>query len=185
MRPVLHAGDTLSLTVTLADYPAGAGWTLSYRLTPRAAGTPYSFNATASGDDHVVSVPAATTAAWVPGDYTCSAWVTHTDGRRATVESEGGQVVVRPDPATLGAGTDTRSDAERNLAAVKALLAGKATDGVASYQIAGRQLASYSLTELLKLRRQLELEVDAERLAAGLRPQYGGGGIRRILVRAA
>jgi len=182
MLPSFAAGDTLSHTVTLADYPAG-DWTLHVRLTPRALGAALSITGTAAGTSHLISVAAGTTAAWAPGDYTCSAWVASAGGDRHSIPSESGPLTIRPNPATLPAGTDTRSTAERSLAAVQALLAGKADSGVESYQIAGRQLSSYPLGDLLRLESKLKRDIDFERLAAGLQTQYGGGGVRRILIR--
>lgn len=181
MQSQITVGDTLSALISLADYPASAGWTLSYRLTPRAAGTAYTFSASVLGSDHQVTVPAATTVNWAPGAYALGAWVTSGAGERHTVASECGQVTIAPNPATLPAGTDTRSSAEVALSNVTAMLAGKAGSGVQMYEINGRKLASYPLADLLKLKSQLQAEVDAERVAAGLAPRTSG--IRRILVR--
>lgn len=183
MRSSLAAGDTLKFTVTLTDYPASAGWVLSYRLAPRAAGSPIDFSATASGDDHQVNVAAATTASWTAGAYTAGAWVSRA-GERYAIPSEGGQLTITLNPAALSGGVDTRSEAELALAAVTALITRKATSGDEEYRINGRQLKSYPLPDLVKLQQKLRNEVDAERAAAGLPPLYGGaGGPRRILVR--
>lgn len=187
MLPKLVAGDTLKFTVSLADFPAGDGWVLHYRLTPRATGgTARTFDAAASGDDYLVNVPAATTAAWAAGAYTCSAWVTLGTERYA-VPSEGGQITIEADPSALPVGTDTRSQAERDLDAVTLLLSGKAASGMESYRIdtggVERELRSYPLPELLALQRMLRGRVDAERAAVGLPALYGGaGGIRQIKV---
>ena len=94
MQRVITAGDSLSFTVSLADYPASAGWVLSYRLIPRTAGAVLTFSATASGDDHVVALNAAATASWAAGDYTSAAFVTK-GADRFTIDSEGGQVTIR------------------------------------------------------------------------------------------
>lgn len=183
MFSAFAAGDSNRFTVSLADYPASAGWTLHYRLTPRAAGgTAYTFNASASGDDHAVNVAASVTANWLTGDYTVTAWVTHADGSRFSVPSQGGQLTIKPDPSTLAAGTDTRSDAERALAAITAQISGKATSATEMYRVAGRELRTYPLADLLKLQAKYRSEVNAERVAAGLQP-LGGSGVRRILVR--
>lgn len=183
MRSSVVAGDTLKFLVTLADYPASAGWVLSYRLTPRAAGSALTFTASASGDDHQINVSAATTASWPSGDYTCGAWVSKS-GERYVIDSEGGQVTVKPDPSALTSGSDTRTKAEIALAAIDALIQGKATQGDEQYRINGRELKSYPLPDLLKLQQRLRNDVDGERAAAGLLPLYGGqGGPRRILVR--
>jgi hypothetical protein len=70
MLPQVAAGDTLTHSVTLSDYPASAGWVLSYRLIPRT-GSAITFNAAADGDNFAVSVAAATTSAWTAGTYAC------------------------------------------------------------------------------------------------------------------
>lgn len=181
MQSQITAGDTLNPLVSLADYPASAGWVLSYRLTPRSAGTAYTFSATAADDAYQLDVPAATTAGWAAGQYTLSAWVTSGSGERHTVPSEGGQVTVWPNPATLAAGTDTRSYAEIALDNINALLRGKALTGNQRYDINGRRWDSYPLPELLLLQARFKADVDAERVAAGLAPRSNG--IRRILVR--
>lgn len=183
MQPSLAAGDTLKFSVTLAAYPATAGWTLHYRLTPRSGGSARTFDATASGDDHQVNVPAATSATWVAGDYTCGAWVTNVAGERYTIASESGQVVVQADPASLAAGVDTRSTAELSLAAVQAKLGGKATDGIERYRINGREVQNYTITELIRLEQHLRQQVASEKKAAGFMGSVGTA--RRIFVRTA
>lgn len=179
MRSPIYAGDTVSFTVTLADYPAG-DWTLSYRLTPRAAGTAYTFNATASGSDHLVEVAAATTATWAPGDYTVAAWVTSGAGARYTVEAETGQITLKPNPASLTAGTDTRTHAAKVLAAIEAAIEGRADSSVESLQIGGRQVRHIPHDQLLVLRDRYRTEVRREHLAAS-----GAGMGRQTFVRVA
>jgi len=68
------AGDTLSWQISLSDYPATSGWTLKYKAVC-AAGY-FAITSTASGADHVVSVAKATTAAYIPGIYTLTRYVT-------------------------------------------------------------------------------------------------------------
>ena len=63
----VNAGDTVRWRRALADYPASAGWALTYTLL-NAAGK-ITITASAQGDDHLVSVPAATSAGWAAGDY--------------------------------------------------------------------------------------------------------------------
>lgn len=185
MQSRIVAGDTLKpAAVTLADYPADDGWVLSYRLTPRSAGSAIEFSATASGAAHQVEVPAATTASWAAGDYTRTAWVTR-GAERYSVPSQGGQVQIASNPASLAAGTDTRSAAEVSLAAVQAVLGGIASDGVLETQINGRQLRMMGMDELLKLESRLKSQVNEEDVAAGREPRYGGGRVRRILTRLA
>lgn len=160
----LVAGDTAKWLRSLADYPASAGWVLTYRLVN--AGNAYSFSATASSDDHLVNVAAATTANWAAGDYTWRAQVALA-GEVYTVAA--GQFVIEP---AFGAAIDARSTARQSLDAVEAMLMGRASSGVAEYQIAGRQLRHIPIPELLTLRDRLRMDVAREdaanAVAAGL-----------------
>lgn len=183
MQSRLAAGTTLKYTASLAAYPASAGWVLRYRLAVRTgSGTPIDLTCTASGDDHQLTVAYATTAAWAPGTYNVAAFVERA-GERFEVPEEAGTLVVTPDPAAITAGVETRSQAEVALAAVQSLLAGKASSGVESYEVAGRQLKSYPLPDLIKLEAKLKAQVNAEAVLAGKAAPYPSTGIRRILTR--
>lgn len=182
MQRVITAGDSLSFTVSLADYPASAGWVLSYRLIPRSSGTVLTFSATASGDDQVVALNAAATSTWAAGEYTSAAFVTK-GADRFTIDSEGGAVTIKPNLGTLNSALDLRSDAELALAAVRAKLKGKATDAVESYRINNRELRFYSLDELLRLETKLATDVAREQIAAGITPTEMGSQVRRVFVR--
>lgn len=185
MQSRLAAGTTLKHTASLAAYPASAGWVLHYRLALRTgAGAPVDLAATASGDDHQLTVAFGSTAAWTVGTYNVTAYV-ELAGERFEVPEEAGTLVVTPDPATITAGVETRSQAEIALAAVQALLAGKAASGVESYEVAGRQLKSYALPDLIKLEGKLKNQVNAEAILAGKAAPYPSTGIRRILTRLA
>ena len=172
-------GDTLAFTKALSLYPASAGWVLNYRLVPSAdSGSPVTFASTASGDSHAVNVPAATTAAWLPGVYAWSAWVTNgTDSH--TVEQGRAQLLINPRTA---AGTiDLRSDAQTALDNVRATLRGKATADVLSYTINGRSLQRYSVAELIALESRLAAEVTRERRSQAIAMGQDTG--RKISVR--
>jgi hypothetical protein len=185
MRDVqrLIAGDTLNFTTTVADYPADDGWTLKYRLVPRFA-TPVQapIELTASAYEvsgYHIQVAAVTTASWKAGVYEWASWV-QKGAERITIE-RGQEVTVEPDPAAVAQGTDSRSSSRQALEAVQAKIKGKATDGVESYEVNGRQLKYYSLTELLKLEQRLINQVAAEDRANGI--PNSTGQVRRILVR--
>lgn len=163
MPPRFTLGDTLSFTKTLAAYPAGV-WTLYYRLMVRSgAGAPVSFNSTASGTSHAISVPAATTAAWVAGIYTWAAWVS--DGT-AKYSVEQGSTTLLADPRTAPAALDLRTPAQVALDNVRALIQGKAGADVLKYTIGGRQLERYSMAELGALQAHLAQQVARETRAA-------------------
>ena len=61
----ITAGDSVTWTRSLSDYPASSGWVLSYALI-NAAGK-ISITATASGADHLISVSATTSVGWAAG----------------------------------------------------------------------------------------------------------------------
>ena len=162
MLPPIVAGDTLTHSVTLSDYPASAGWVLSYRLIP-GSGSAITFNASASGDDHAVSVAAATTSAWAAGKYACKAYVT-SGLVRYSVPSESGPVVIEPNPASVAVGTELRSTARIALDNIEATIEGRATSAVLEYEINGRQLRYLSPNDLLDLQRYFATKV-AEQVA--------------------
>lgn len=164
------AGDTLSWLRSLADYPASAGWTLAYRLI-NAAGK-IDIGSAASGDDHLVSVDAATTAGYAAGTYTWQAFVTKATERH-TVGN--GTIVIAPNLAAMSAGYDNRTPARK---ALDALNAGLQTFGsnahVQSYSIEGREMRYRTFAEFMAARDRLSLEVSREEaadLAAAGRPR--------------
>jgi hypothetical protein len=175
--PTRHgAGDTLAVRRSLADWPATT-WSLSFEL--RNAGASITIAATADGADHVVSVPAATTASWTAGRYHWRAYVTAGTDRH---EVERGTIEIEPDFAAAGA-ADRRSHAEKVLDAIEAVIEGRASKDQESYTIAGRSLARTPIGDLLTLATRYRGMVEAERAAERLR--RGIGGRRRVAVRLA
>lgn len=163
MQQNLIVGDTLSFTTTLADYPASAGWSLTYRLVPRTSGSAIEIAASASGDDHVVSVSATTTALWAAGEYSWSGYVSKA-GERHTVES--GTITIKPDPGVVAA-LDGRSQAAKAVDDLRAALATyTASSGhVSEYSIAGRTMKFKGSDDILKLLSYWEIELQRERAA--------------------
>ena len=172
----ITAGDTLTWQKSLADYPAPT-WVLKYRLI-NAAGK-IDITAAASGSDHLVSVSAATSAAYAAGSYAWTAWV-ETATQRVTVGS--GTTTVKPNLAALTT-YDARSNAativDQLMAAYKSYTASQGN--VAEYEIAGRRMKYRSSAEILDQLNHwqaiLAAEKRAERMAAGL----GAG--NKLLVR--
>lgn len=163
----LVAGDTAKWLKSLGDYPASAGWVLTYSVVNSAQR--YTVSGVSAGDDHLVVASAATTAAWVPGEYSWRAQVSLA-GETFTV-AEGRLTIA----AAYSAATDGRSRARRSLDAVEAMLEGRASSAVAEYTINGRALKYIPVPELLALRGRLRTEVtredDAARSSAGLAPR--------------
>lgn len=173
----LRAGDHLSFSASLSDYPAGT-WTLSYALVKSA--TRITFSATADGTTHVVAVSPSTTANYAVGAYTWVAYVSKS-GSRVTLET--GAIEILPDLASASSGYDARSHARKVLDAISAVIENRATLDQQQYSIAGRQLVRTPLADLLALRSQYEAMVKAEEAAD--RVNQGLSGRRRLLTRLA
>lgn len=164
------AGDTVSWTKSLAEYPASDGWVLSYTLINAAQ--KYTFSASASGADHAVSVAAATTASWVAASYTWQATVTK-GAERYTVGT--GRMVVAPDVAAATT-LDTRSSARKALEAVDAMLEQYGSKAyLHSFEINGRRQQFHSPSDFMRFRSRLQADVaredNAARIRAGLAPK--------------
>lgn len=163
------AGDSLSWTRSLADYPASSSWVLHYRLINATA--KIDITGTASGSDHLISVAASTSAGWAAGTYTWQAYVSKAT-ERYTIGT--GTMVVKPDLAAVSAaGYDDRTPARK---ALDALNAGLETFGsnahVQEYAIEGRTMRYRTFADFMAARDRLTQEVTredaAQRAAAGL-----------------
>lgn len=164
------AGDTVTWTKSLSDYPASAGWVLAYTLINSAA--KITLTATASGDDHLVTAAAATTANWAAGTYSWMATVTKA-AERYTIGQ--GTLVIAPNLAALTT-SDTRSSARKALDAVNTLLENYGSKAyMQGYEIAGRRMQFSSPGDFLAYRDKLLAEVaredNAARIAAGFAPR--------------
>lgn len=104
----IRAGDTLKWVKSLSVYPAGDGWSLSYRLIN--AGNKYDISSTAINNDHLVSVAASVTASYAAGEYCLIGWVTKSDERYLIPQLK---VNVLPDLAGAPAGYDIRSASKK------------------------------------------------------------------------
>jgi hypothetical protein len=177
---VFRAGNTLDDLKSVPQYPATSGWTLKLRLAPRTAGTVITLTAVAEGADFRVQATATTTAAWAAGWYTFEYFVENAGGEVYTVEV--GQLQIL---APLAAGQDNRSHVEKVLAAIEAVLEGRASTDQEEMRIsvAGdwRMIKRTPIPELIKLKNlyagYLRNEQAASNLAAGI---TGGG--RRVQV---
>jgi len=165
------AGDTLDFNVSVPAYPASAGWTLKYSLTPRFT-TPTQAVITltaasnADGISYDVQSTPATTAAWAAGFYTWARWV-EKSGARQTLD-ESGQIQIKADPATQVAGYDSRSHPRKMLDAIEASLEGRASSSqieLISYTIGSRS-QSRDPKVLSELRSKYRREVSSEAATA-------------------
>jgi len=161
-----RAGSTLEITTTSGDYPA-PDWTLTYQLRGSSSIT---ITCGERGSDHYIKVPAATTAAYTPGDYSYVGYVVNDDGDRYDIES--GVVTVLPNFAQISTVYDGRTHVKKMLDAIEAALEGRITADVESYQIGGRSISKIPTADLIRYRQQYRAwyqdELAAEKLKKGL-----------------
>lgn len=169
----LTAGDTWAWLKTLGDYPA-TSWTLTYKLASREH--ELTITCTASGSDHAANVTAANSANVKPGLYDYMGYVDDGAGTRYTVVR--GQLTVKANPASVGAGHDPRSFNKRMVDAIEATMENRATPGqreMVQYALADRSVTfdtQDTRERLVSLLNQFKWQVanerDRERLARGL-----------------
>jgi hypothetical protein len=149
------AGDTVQWKISLADYSAGDGWVLKYKFV-NAAGS-FEVVSTASGDEHLVNVPTATSAGWSAGKYSYQAYVDGVNSQRFTVET--GSLTVKPDIA----GYDNRTAARKLLDVLDGFLADYGSKAYQQeYEFNGRRQRWTSPGDFLAFRSKIQAEVARE-----------------------
>lgn len=167
-----RAGLTWAWTRSLSDYPASAGWTLTYWLKRLSAtGANFSIVATASGADYAVSVSAATTSAYTADEYS---WVAVVSKAGDAYEVDRGTLEVLP-RYDQAANLDDRSHARKMLDAIEAVLENRATSDVLEYTIGQRSLRKMEALELTQWRDHYAAKVAAEERATS-----GQGGSKLV-----
>jgi hypothetical protein len=181
-----YAGDTLQWEKSWTDYPADGGWNLAYRLVNPKQSIPIaSGDITSAGSFFEILIPAAETAEWTPGEYTLIGVVSTVPLQsdqsqqseqlgapvldmptvgwppvRYTVVQQ--RITVLQDPMA-DEGYDYRSENEKALAAVNAMLADRGD--VDSYTLPGG-------IQLTKSNRQ-QLEIWQQKLAGRVMRERG------------
>jgi hypothetical protein len=204
MSTRIVAGDTLSQDISAPRdaageaYTASEGWALTYRLVPRdGTAAVISINAASDGDDYTLAVAASTTAAWAPGYYSVSAYVT-LGTETYTVQPAFAQVEILQNPRTAVSGFDGRSQAQKALDDAKQALAdaqararnvgtsGSASAGLVEYQIGERRFkyatAAEAVSSMIAAVDYWEKEVAREVRADAIR--RGMADPRKVYVRA-
>ena len=133
----LTAGDTAIWKKSLSDYPADEGWILSYALV-KSGTDKVTFNSSASGTEHLVSVAATDTTGWVAGFYAYQAKVKK--GTEEYTVGRGQIEILAEFEAAASGGIETRSVSRIALDKVNAWLTGTKSVDVAEYSIAGRSM---------------------------------------------
>jgi hypothetical protein len=163
----LTSGVTWKWKKTISDYPASE-CTLTYYLHKDGA-TATSFSATADGDSYLVTVAAATTAAYASGIYDFIGWVIKGTEKFEVFNS---MIEVLPNPTNSSA-YDPRSHARRVMELLEAAMEGRVPNGMESYSIGGRSINKIPLNQLRELwekyKQDVVMEEQAERLVNGRR----------------
>lgn len=171
------AGDTVQWKRELSDYPASEGWTLGYAMVNSI--NKISVSSSASGADHLVTISAATSAAYVAGTYYWQAYVTKTaTSERRLIDT--GSLIVEPNFAAI-ATHDARTHVKKVLDSIQAVIEGRATKDQEEYTIGNRSLKRTPIADLIKLKKEYEADYAREVKADNLRK--GLGSKNRILVR--
>lgn len=161
------AGDSMRWQRSFHEYPASAGWTLTYALNNAAQRyIVASEDVVADSDGFTVSIPSSETKTWAPGEYLWLA-VLQNASTGARITGAAGRITIQPDVLDATAPIDTRTQEEIALENVKATIAGRASDGVLEYKIGDRELRRYSMAELMSLKSYLASEVKQQRIDRG------------------
>ena len=161
-----RAGDRVQWKQSFSDFPASS-FDLSYFLVNES--NQIKIDASADGDDFLISVPATTTAGFNAGIYSFIARVDDGAGDIETVDV--GKIEILPDFEAATTGFDDRSHVKKVLDALEATILGKASLDQLSYSIAGRSISRLSPSELIEWRDQYRKEyLRLERLAGRGRP---------------
>lgn len=158
------AGDTVRWVDTIPDHPATDGWVLKHRLAPLGAGSPLQVIAVGDGSAFTTTIDATASANLGAGVWTIVSWVekgaeVFTVGQR--------QVQVRPNPRQIDAGFDGRSAARKALDDARAAFYAF-NPARRRYKIGEREFEFNTAAEILVKIHQLEREVQAEDIAAGI-----------------
>ncbi len=163
----LTAGVTWKWKKTISDYPASE-WALTYYLRKDGASAT-SFSAAADGDSYLVTVAAATTAAYASGIYDFIGWVIKGTEKYEVFNS---MIEVLPNPTNTSA-YDPRSHARRVMELLEAAMEGRVPNGMESFSIGGRSINKIPLSQLRELwekyKQDVVMEEQAERLVNGRR----------------
>ncbi len=185
---LIYAGDTVIFDVPAFKDAIGTNidsgtYTLTWYARTNTATEGATVVGTAEGTGWRVTVPAATTVDFIAGLWTWQALATY-----STLQYTAGRGQFTVKSTAKYAGTpgafDDRSRAEIDLSYVEAAIRTLAQGGmVQEYQIGGRSLKRYKMTELMQLRDDLKNEIAMERKAEKIRQGLGNPGLAKVRFR--
>ena len=161
------AGETVTATLLFDSYHADS-YSCRYEFRAEQVGLypgndRFGIDATTSGTSFLLTLPAATSEELPPGDLVFTAYVTKTSDSTKKV-ADSGVIRVKPNPAVV-------SYNARMLAAVRAVMEGRANNDQLTTQLGDVQLKYMSPTELERweglFAARVRSEIDVARRAAG------------------
>ena len=168
-------------TIETDDILASEGWILKFVAVGRLGQISITATTdTEDTDDFIFTATAATTSAYVAGDYQWQIIATLSTVRYTIAL---GRVTCVDNIAARVALYDNRSHAKKVLDAIEAVLEGRAsrTQGEMAYSKSGRSLQLTPIPELLKLRQVYKREYEAELALEQMKTGMGSG--RKIVTR--
>ena len=159
----MSAGDSLIFKKAIDNHAAVDGWTMTYYIRGNGTGMVQSYSNQNSTGDFLFNVSKRDTAEWTVGKYRFEGYVYNTDGERYRVDY--GDFEITPDFQNGTAALDVRSDNQKALDAITATINGSASYAERQFQINGKLIERFSLSELLKAKAYLEAEVAKEKQA--------------------
>lgn len=138
------AGDTLAFKRSLADYRATDGWSLVYE--GRGQSQPIEFSSTADGADHSITVDAATTATWLPGEYALAGFAVKGSERHAIYMAT---LNVLPNLQAAPADEPVQTHAQKMVALYETAMLAKAGDDILETRI-GETAFKYMTPEQMR-----------------------------------
>jgi hypothetical protein len=144
----LSAGDTICFTRKLPLYAASQGWSLEYAA--RGGAQVINFVSVASGDNHLVTVPAAVTETWIPAEYQLEGWALNVDGIRKQIYLAA--LLVAPDLASAPGDIDVTTHAQRMLASIETELEKLAQNVLDETDVEGTKIIRAKRLELASQR---------------------------------
>jgi len=173
---VFTQGDTVKFTVTDTSDRTSAGYALTFSLRGTNSATA---TGTALGNGWTVTLTPDQTASLAAGLYFYAIVISKT-GERWTLES--GEITITADVSAQSAGYDGRSQAEIDLAAIRAEIRARISGNLTwQYSIGNRELRKEEMPNLLLLERKLKADVMREVMARKI--ALGIGTPKNVLVR--
>lgn len=157
------AGESISWSVSLSDYPASESWELVYTLIK--SDTRIQITASADGDDHLIEVSSATTADYAVGEYEYQA---HISNGTEKYEVDAGVVEILTDFATHASGFDSRSTVKKILDAIDTVLVTRSGKTQLAQTIGNVQVEHWSFDQISKMRDVYAAKYRKELVAAGI-----------------